>query len=246
MALYSYVKKIQKPQRKAVVVISYTSLIIGTFFLFWSLYPIISFEIFANLFIKKSVLTPVPQTDIATSLEAAKSVLGSYSLASTNLSDYTKAGIWFPARPQEKTATPLAITEYSLSIPKLNVKDAKVIVGGDDLTKGLIHYLPKSFPGEYGNVAIFGHSTLPALSKPKDYKSIFTFLPSLNKGDEIFVKIGNNTYQYTVCEMIVVKPDQVSVLDQRYDNSYLSVITCVPQGTYLNRLVVRAKLGNCV
>lgn len=244
MALYAFVKGKPKASRRIVIAISYTSLFIGAFFLFWSLYPIISFEIFANLFLKKNVLTPLPRSEVASSVDAASSILGSYNLSSTNLSDFTKAGLWFPAKPQEKkTNIPLPVKEYTLSIPRLNISGARVIVGGEDLTAGLIHYLPKSYPGEYGNVAIFGHSTIPVLSKPNDYKSIFTFLPSLNKGDEIFIKIGDNTFKYTVYEMIVVAPDQVSVLDQRYDNSYLSLITCVPQGTWLNRLVVRAKLG---
>jgi LPXTG-site transpeptidase (sortase) family protein len=97
-------------------------------------------------------------------------------------------------------------------------------------------------PGELGNVVIFGHSTLPQLYQPNDYKSIFTFLPSLQKGDKIFIKVGDLVYQYEVFEMFVVDPTEVSVLDQQFDASYLTLITCVPPGTYWKRLVVKAKL----
>ena len=42
--------------------------------------------------------------------------------------------------------------------------------------------------------------------------------------------------------MFVVSPDQVSVLEQRTDVAYLTLVTCVPPGTDWERLVVRAKL----
>lgn len=241
MAIYSYAKKRPEPQRRIINLLSYSSLIIGSLFLFWSFYPIISFQIYSHLFIQNRVLAPVPKSDTVSSLEEANSIPGAFNFSSTNLSDYTKVGLWFPSRKQEAKGE-AKIKEYTLSIPKLNINDAKVIVGGEDLTEGLIHYLPISYPWEYGSVSIFGHSTLPALSKPNDYKSIFTYLPSLENGDEILVKIKDATYKYKVYEMFIVKPDQVSVLDQKYDNSYLQLITCTPPGTYFARLVVRAKL----
>jgi len=36
--------------------------------------------------------------------------------------------------------------------------------------------------------------------------------------------------------------DKISVLEQKYDASYLTLVTCVPPGTYWKRLVVKAKL----
>ena len=132
--------------------------------------------------------------------------------------------------------------EYTISIPKINIYDAKVRVGGEDLKKSLVHYQPVTLPGSIGNTVIFGHSTLPQLYNANDYKTIFTFLPSLSEGDVIKVKLQNNTYEYIVSEMFVVKPDQVSVLNQTTDSSILTLVTCVPPGTYWNRLVVRANL----
>lgn len=134
------------------------------------------------------------------------------------------------------------IHEYGISIPKLNIQNANVEVGGEDLAKSLIHFLPVSLPGENGNVVIFGHSTLPQLYNPSNYKAIFTYLPSLEKGDHVTATVNNTNYEYEVYDMFVVKPDQISVLDQQYDASYLTLITCVPPGTYWNRLVVKAKL----
>ena len=49
-------------------------------------------------------------------------------------------------------------------------------------------------------------------------------------------------YRYQVEKMVEVSPEDVSVLEQQYDRERLSLITCVPPGTYLRRLVVRAGL----
>lgn len=223
---------------------SYLSLIIGALLLFWSFYPILSFELYSRLFIQSNVASPVPRSEIVSSLKAADTVLSSYDVYSSNLRDFVRADLWFPTQPKVEEATKIAVKEYELSLPKLNISGAKVIVGGTDLSKSLIHYVPTSLPGEFGNVAIFGHSTLPQLYDPKNYKSIFTYLPSLEKGDIVLVKLGELEYEYEVFDMFVVKPNHISVLEQRYDGSYLTLVTCVPPGTYWNRLIVRAKLKN--
>lgn len=242
MALYRYVKKDNSPRKRVINYFSYISLTLGTVLLFWSFYPVISFEIYSRLFIQKKITSPIPRSEIVSSLEAANSILGSYTVLSSNLRDFTNANLWFPTKPQTVNTKKLDVKKYTLSIPKLGIKNARVVVGGKDLSKSLIHYLPKSLPGEYGNVVIFGHSTLPQLYNPKNYKTIFTYLPSLEKGDKIYIKVKGITYEYQAYEMFVVRPEQVSVLEQRNDASYLTLITCVPPGTYWNRLVVRAKL----
>ncbi len=243
MALYLYIKEDTSNKRKMIIYFSYISLTIGLLLLFWSFYPIISFEIYSRLFIDKSFLSPLPKSEKVSSIETMTSVLGTFNIFSNNLRDFTQVNLWFPNITADSSFPKLSLREYTLSIPKLNIKDARVIVGGEDLKNSLVHYLPQSAPGEYGNVVIFGHSTLPQLYDPKDYKTIFTYLPSLERGDKILIKAGGGEYEYEVYDMIVVDPDQVSVLEQRNDAAYLTLITCVPPGTYWKRLVVRAKLN---
>ena len=242
MVLYIYKKEYYSQKKRIIHYSSYVSLILGSLLLFWSFYPVISFEIYSRIFIQQQINSPIPRSQLVSSLQQANSVLGSYNVFSNNLRDFTQVNLWFPTKPQTTQDVKLKIENYSLSIPKLNIKEALVIVGGDDLKKSLVHYLPQSLPGEYGNVVIFGHSTLPQLYDPKNYTTIFTYLPSLEKEDKITVKVNEQEYEYEVFEIFVVNPEEVSVLEQSNDASYLTLITCVPPGTYWKRLVVRAKL----
>jgi sortase A len=155
-------------------------------------------------------------------------------------SDFTNANAWFPTSPQKKVVTP--VNTYTLSIPKLKISDAMVTVAGDDLKVSLVHYGGTAFPGEYGNTVIFGHSTLPQFFNPKDYRTIFSTLPTMKVGDEIDITYDGISYMYKVFDMTVSEPSDLSALEQKFDDSYLTLITCVPPGTYWQRLHVKARL----
>lgn len=240
--MHVYLKKNNSIKRRAVNYFSYLSLIFGALLLFWSFYPVFSFELYSRFFIQENVLSPLPASDIASSIQEAHSVLGNDAKYSNNLRDFTQAHLWFPSQQEASSPNRFSVKDYYITIPKINISKARVMVGGEDLSKSLVHYMPRTLPGEYGNVAIFGHSTLPQLYDAKDYKTIFTYLPSLEKGDKLYISVGELEYEYEVTEMFVVMPDKISVLDQKYDASYVTLITCVPPGTWWKRLVVRAKL----
>lgn len=156
-------------------------------------------------------------------------------------SDYRRPQSWFPAAPQ-LPPQPSKITHYTISIPELGIEDAAVEIGGEDLLKSMIHYSGTALPGQYGNATIFCHSALPQFFNAKNYKTICSTLPKLDIGDDIMVNYDGITYRYQVYKMVEVKPEDVEVLAQYYDGQYLSMITCVPPGTYLRRLIVRARL----
>ena len=168
-------------------------------------------------------------------------VLGESDSANLNENiDYINVSNWFPKKPQIDTETSGRI--YFLSIPKLRIENAIVEIAGKSLDNTLIHYGGTGLPGEYGNAVIFGHSILPQFYNPKNYKSIFSLLPKLNLRDEIFIKFDGVIYKYLVSDMRITSAEDISVLEQRYDDSYISLITCVPPGTYWKRLVVTARL----
>ncbi|MGI5828203.1 MAG: sortase [Patescibacteria group bacterium] len=157
--------------------------------------------------------------------------------------DYTKAENWFSGKVSTKKSGFLpAATTYTISVPKLDINDMVVEIGGSDLDKHLIHYAGTALPGEFGNPVIFGHSVLPLFYNPKSYLAVFSKLPTLEKGDEIFVKYDGIEYKYVVDSYHEVEPDQVEVLEQRYDRQTMTLITCVPPGTYLRRGVILATL----
>lgn len=240
MAQYRYIKKKHSVARLTVRFISYIIMTVGFSLLVWATYPILAYELQTRLISQIPILNP---TDAQGLGHPAQSILGANAVLSQDMREFLQVQDWFPDRPQQpSTNSKLHTKDYWLSIPKLRIQDAKVSVGGDDLTKSLIHYLPATAPGDYGSVNIFGHSTLPQLYNVKDYKTIFTYLPSMIEGDSIFVSYENQQFEYEVTDLFVVKPEQISVLEPKYDGSYLTLITCVPPGTYWNRLIVRAKL----
>ena len=117
-----------------------------------------------------------------------------------------------------------------------------VVIGGDDLDKHLIHYQGTALPGEFGNPVIFGHSILPVFYNPQNYISVFSLLPTLKTGDEVIIDYDGISYKYEVYSYHEVFPNQIEVLQQRYDRKTLTLITCVPPGTYLKRGVILAEL----
>ena len=159
--------------------------------------------------------------------------------------DYTRASNWFVDASTEEDFATSGVANYTLSIPKLGIESARVNIDGEDLTKNLIQYPGTARPGKEGNTVVFGHSILPQFFNPKNYTAIFSTLPDLEKGDSINIEYDGVSYVYIVQDMFEVRPTDIYVLDQGQNDSYLSVITCVPPGHPLKprRLVVRAKIA---
>lgn len=66
----------------------------------------------------------------------------------------------------------------------------------------------------------------------------------LDDGDEILVDADGIRYKYIVFDKKVIEPTNLSVLEQRFDQAYLTLITCVPPGTLWKRGVVKARLAS--
>lgn len=251
MSLYRYVKKTTQSERRVRNLtkgknraIPILFVIVGVFFFLNAAYPVISYQLLFSPRFSPSLASQSSEVAVAQSVSQTRSTPEKPGRANLegqeiDLLDLTKAANWFP---QEKVSFPKdEVMLYHLSLPKLGIEDAMVSTG-DDLKKSLVQYPGTAIPGRFGNTVIFGHSVLPQFFNPRNYLTIFSTLPTLKPKDEIFIDYNQMKYKYLVEQMIEVPPNDVSILAQRYDDSYLTLITCVPPGTYLKRLIVRARL----
>lgn len=144
-----------------------------------------------------------------------------------------------------KIPTIEGVNNNRLTISKISV-DAPVIWDIDQnniltrLTDGVVHYMGTSHPGEGGNVFIVGHSS-NYFWIASDYSSIFSLLDKLEKGDRIEITRNNKKYFYDVKDKRIVNPDEVSYL-QNTPAETLTLMTCWPVGTSIDRLIIQAEL----
>lgn len=137
--------------------------------------------------------------------------------------------------------------EPLISIPKINLEVPVVYdlagIEEDLIQKGLesgaVHYPLSPRPGQNGNVVVVGHSSNNILNAGK-YKFAFAILNYLEAGDTIIMQYDSKRYVYKVTEKFIVKPEDVSVLGPTSSLASLTLITCDPPGTNINRLIIRA------
>ncbi len=151
------------------------------------------------------------------------------------------------------TSTKVDPTSTQVLIPKINVDVPVDYSATPDyksqmaaMKDGLAYFgIPgaDSKPGQIGNTPIAGHSSNDVLDRG-NYKFIFAQLDKLNKGDTIYASYKGTRYTYVVTKKQVVKPTDIDALV--YDNGkpMLTLITCTPLGTALNRLLVSAEQVN--
>ena len=140
------------------------------------------------------------------------------------------------------------ISDFYLTIDRIGIKKARIIANVDtskssvyltDMLAGIGHLQGSSFPGEGGNVFLFGHSSLPFLFNNSDYSTIFSNLNKLKTGDKILVELAGRKYYYRVSEVKTFKADtKTSVFESSYEK--LTILTCFPPGLLTERLVVTA------
>lgn len=158
--------------------------------------------------------------------------------------DYTKASNWFPGVKKKEEFLANKVKYYTITIPSLNISDATVSIGGEDLADSLIQYPGTALPGKNGNSVIFGHSILPLFFDPENYLSIFSTLDKLDEGDEVYINYDGIAYKYIIENLFEVRPTDIQILDQDSSGSFITLVTCTPMGDPRKpkRLVVRARL----
>lgn len=219
---YYYKKNKSEKLKKTFYTISILFSIIGFSCLLYVFLPIVSWHLYFHpAFANQQIISSVPVLE----------------------TDYSKAENWFPNYDNSKESNDNPdILFYKLSIPDIDIDNAIVSTVDSDLSKHLINFHKANIPGEKGNTVILGHSSLPQLFSPTNYKTILANAYKLKKGDFIYALVDNVTYPYKIFETKVVDPSDTSILSQNYDDSLLTLITCTPPGTTWKRLVIKAKL----
>ncbi len=142
-------------------------------------------------------------------------------------------------------------TEFGIVIEKINA-NARVIANVDPgneksyveaLSKGVAHAKGTAFPGQKGNIYLFSHSTDAPWNIVR-YNAIFYLLGKLELGDRVVMFYQGRRFDYIVFDKTIAKSTDVEFLTKTYPDSVLTLQTCDPPGTLLNRLIVRAKLVN--
>lgn len=143
----------------------------------------------------------------------------------------------------------IVIPTIGKNIPLIDIKQKKVD-GVDELNNifmkelenWVIRYPGSAKPWENGNSFIFGHSSnFPWLDG--DYNDVFALLDHVTYDDEVIVYYGQEKHTYKIRTKNVISPGDVSVLqNDSEDRSKLTLMTCWPIGTTLNRLILTWEL----
>lgn len=138
---------------------------------------------------------------------------------------------------------------FGIVIEKINA-NARIIPDvdpGDEkqyaraLAQGVAAVAGSTLPGEPGNLYVFSHSTDAPWNIIR-FNAIFYLLRELDKGDRVVVFYKGRRFDYIVYDKQITSPTNLDFLKNRYDQPVLTLQTCDPPGTLLNRLVVLAKL----
>lgn len=140
---------------------------------------------------------------------------------------------------------------YQLFLPRVQVQ-TPVVSPNDSSTKailaamedGVALYPGSEEPGKTGRAVILGHSSRASWYRG-DYATVFSLLPQMRVGDDIYIVGKTKKYIYKVYDKKVMSPnDTNAMLESSPNDSEIALITCYPIGSASQRNVVLAKLVN--
>jgi LPXTG-site transpeptidase (sortase) family protein len=141
-------------------------------------------------------------------------------------------------------------TKFGLVIEKINlnapiIKDVPVIEEKtylEALKQGIAHASFSGYPNqENANVYLFAHSSNNFWTLGK-YSSVFNQIHKLDLKDRINLFYEGKRYVYEVENKILINDFKVDETIYESFGPTLTLQTCYPAGTTLNRLVIRASL----
>lgn len=205
--------------------ISLVFLSVGIFIIMQIILPVISFQFWAigQTYNNRNLISPGSQS---------KQILGVSIVNEDNFPVFVSSF---------KRETQPNYDKFTITVPKLKIEKMDVLVDTNDLSKGLIHLPGSALPGEKGNIFISGHSALSQFSLLKS--APFSKLSELKKGDQIIIETPGSKFVYEVAGSKIVDPRDLSVIAAPESRGrYISLMTCVPPGLNLKRLIVLGKM----
>ncbi len=133
-------------------------------------------------------------------------------------------------------------TDFAIVIPKINA-NAPIIANVDPfdptiyqtaLKRGVAHAKGSGLPKSDKNIFLFSHSSADFLTASK-YNSIFYLISKLEKGDIVKIYYRQELLEYQVSESKIVSPKSISYLNPEAKEEILTLMTCWPPGTTVNR-----------
>jgi sortase A len=133
-------------------------------------------------------------------------------------------------------------TANNVRIPSLGIEAAVEDVGTEIKDGRLIwsviastvgHHRASANPGEPGNMVLTGHVV------SRSGTNVFLRLPEIQPGAEVFVLSDAGEFRYVVSEVAIVPDTEIGILSLGYEEK-LTLITCVNDGIYDQRVVVTA------
>lgn len=122
-----------------------------------------------------------------------------------------------------------------ISIPKIDVR-IPIYHGTSSrvLQKGVGHLEGSSLPiGGSGTHSILSaHRGLPSAR-------LFTDLDQMQKGDQFYIYVLDQTLAYEVDQITVIEPDNTDYLTMNNNEDYITLVTCTPYAVNTHRLLVR-------
>ena len=144
-----------------------------------------------------------------------------------------------PDEVSDSTSSPASASRSAIAILEIDKIDVKLPVLEGATRANMEHaaaHMKETTPiGEIGNAAIAAH-------RARKKGRLFNRLDELQAGDQIVVRTGGRELVYTVFQVSLVEPADISVLGKNDKDAVLTLITCDPVINPTHRLIVHAKL----
>lgn len=136
----------------------------------------------------------------------------------------------------------IVIEKIGVSAPiVLNVSVQNQDSYKEALREGVAHAKGTALPGQSGNTYLFAHSSFNFWELGK-YATVFNLIGKLEEGDTVVLFYKGERFDYEVIDKRVVPGFNTLPLVRQTVYPILTMQTCDPPGTTLNRLIVTARL----